>query len=157
MKGHTAGEHLVNDYPQRIDIRAGIQLVAPHTASLLVRHVRRRAEHHAGLRVGRRFAQLGNAEIYDLGDEFPLVAARKKKVVGLEVAMNNAQPVRRAQAPRHLLKDFRNIRHAKRPPPPEGLAQRFAFQKFHGNVGRAIVRLGRFVNGDDVRVMNESC
>ncbi len=37
-----------------------------------------------------------------------------------------------------------------------GLAERFAFQKFHGDVVRAVIGLAGFVNGDDVRVMNAS-
>ena len=68
--------------------------------------------------------------------------------------MNDAQLVRGVQAPRRLLENFRNLRHGKRAPPLEGLAERFAFQKFHGDVGRAVIGLAGFVNGDDVRVMN---
>ncbi len=41
-----------------------------------------------------------------------------------------------------------------RAPPREGLAERFAFQKLHGDVGRAVIGLAGFVNGDDVRVIN---
>ena len=33
--------------------------------------------------------------------------------------------------------------HGKRAPPLEGLTERFAFQEFHGDVGRAIIRLGQ--------------
>ena len=41
-----------------------------------------------------------------------------------------------------------------RAPPLEGLTERFAFQKLHGDVGRAVIGLAGFVNGDDVRLMN---
>ena len=42
-----------------------------------------------------------------------------------------------------------------RSPQQQGLAEGFAFQKFHGDVGRAVVGLAGFVNGDDVvGVMN---
>ena len=68
--------------------------------------------------------------------------------------MNDAQLVRGIQAPRRLLENFRNLRHGKRAPPLEDLAERFAFQEFHGDVGRAVIGLGRFVNGDDIRVMD---
>jgi hypothetical protein len=68
--------------------------------------------------------------------------------------MNDAQLVRGVQPPRRLLENFRNLRHAKRAPPCEDLAERFAFQKLHGDVGRAVIGLAGFVNGDDVRVMN---
>ena len=36
----------------------------------------------------------------------------------------------------------------------EDLAEGFAFQKFHGDVGRAVIGLAGFVNGDDIGVMN---
>ena len=42
----------------------------------------------------------------------------------------------------------------KRPPLLDNLTERFAFQKLHGDVGRAVIRLARFVNGDDIGVMN---
>jgi hypothetical protein len=41
-----------------------------------------------------------------------------------------------------------------RPPAREGRAEGFAFQKFHGDVGRAVIGLAGFVNGDDIHVMN---
>jgi len=66
--------------------------------------------------------------------------------------MNDAQLVRGVQPPRRLLEDFRDLGHGKRAPPCEGLTERFAFQKFHGDVGRAIIGLAGFVNGDDVWV-----
>ncbi len=71
--------------------------------------------------------------------------------------MNDAQLVRGVQSPRRLLENFRNLRHGKRTPPREGLAEGFAFQKLHGDVGGAVIGLAGFVNGDNVRVMNASC
>ncbi len=68
--------------------------------------------------------------------------------------MDDAQLVRGVQPPRRLLKNFRNLRHGKRTPPREGPTKRFAFQKLHGDVGRAVIGLAGFVNGDDVRVVN---
>jgi hypothetical protein len=68
--------------------------------------------------------------------------------------MDDAQLVRGVQSSRRLLENFRNLRQGKRAPPREGLAERFAFQKLHGDVGRAVISLAGFVNGDDVRVMN---
>ena len=68
--------------------------------------------------------------------------------------MNDAQLVRGVQSSRRLLENFRNLGHGKRTPPREGLAEGFAFQKLHGDVGRAVIGLAGFVNGDNVRVMN---
>ncbi|MGO8788373.1 MAG: hypothetical protein ACLQVL_13460 [Terriglobia bacterium] len=55
---------------------------------------------------------------------------------------------------RRLLENFGHFGDGKWAPPLEGLAERFAFQKLHGDVGRAVVGLARFVNGDDIRVMD---
>jgi len=41
-----------------------------------------------------------------------------------------------------------------RTPSHEGLTEGFAFQKLHGDVGRAVNGLAGFVNGDDIEVMN---
>jgi len=67
--------------------------------------------------------------------------------------MNDAQLVRGVQPSRRLLENFRNLGTEMRPA-REGLAERFAFQKFHCDVGRAVIGLAGFVNGDDVWVMN---
>jgi hypothetical protein len=83
-----------------------------------------------------------------------VVGIGEENVIGLEVAMNDAQLVRGVQAPRRLLENFRNLGHRKRATAREGLAEGFAFQKFHGDVGRAVIGLAGFVNGDDVYVMN---
>ena len=42
----------------------------------------------------------------------------------------------------------------KRTPTREGLTERFAFQKLHGDVGGAVIGVAGFVNGDDIYVMN---
>ncbi len=68
--------------------------------------------------------------------------------------MNDAQLVRGVQPARRLLENFRNLGDGERTPPREGLAEGFSFQKLHGDVGRAVVGLAGFVNGDDVCVMN---
>jgi hypothetical protein len=52
------------------------------------------------------------------------------------------------------LKNSAALRHGKRTPPRQGLAEGFAFQKFHGDVGRAVIGLPRFVNGNHVGMMN---
>jgi len=68
--------------------------------------------------------------------------------------MDDSQLVCGVQPPRRLLENFRNLGHGKRAASREGLAERFAFEVLHGDVGRAIIGLAGFVNGDNVRVMN---
>jgi hypothetical protein len=58
------------------------------------------------------------------------------------------------QTVRSLLENFRNFSDGKCAPALEGLAERFSFQEFHSDVRRAIIGLGDFVNGDDVRVVD---
>ena len=99
---------------------------------------------------------VGNADGEGRHEACPyvVVGIRQKDVIGFEVAMNDAQLVRGVQTPRRLLENFRNFGHGKRTPPLEGLAERFAFQEFHGDVRRAVIGLAGFVNGDDIRVTN---
>jgi hypothetical protein len=68
--------------------------------------------------------------------------------------MNDAQLVGGVQSSRRLLENFRNLGHGERPPPRQSLAEGFAFQEFHGDVGSAVIGLAGFVYGDDVGVMN---
>jgi hypothetical protein len=63
--------------------------------------------------------------------------------------MNDAQLVRGVQSPRRLLENFRNLEHGKCATSRECLAKGFPFQKFHGNVGRAVVGLAGFLKGSD--------
>jgi hypothetical protein len=75
----------------------------------------------------------------------------RKKAKGVKYTMR----ARLAQSTAaRLNENFRNLDQGKWTTPREGLAERFAFQEFHGDVRRAVIRLGRFVNGDDVRVVN---
>jgi hypothetical protein len=68
--------------------------------------------------------------------------------------MNDAQLVRGVQTSRCLLENFRNFADGKCAAPRETLAEGFAFQKFHGDVGRAVIGLAGFVNGDDVGMVD---
>ncbi len=78
---------------------------------------------------------------------------RFPSIQAAEFKNNSALPKQRARLPaRPSLPDFPS--DYRRASPPEDLAERFAFQKLHGDVGRAVIGLAGFVNGDDVRVMN---
>jgi hypothetical protein len=69
-------------------------------------------------------------------------------------ATTDAQLVRGVQPSRRLLGYFGNLGQGKGAPPRGGMTERFAFQKLHDNVGRTVIGLAGFVNGDDIRVMN---
>ena len=63
--------------------------------------------------------------------------------------MNDAQLVRGVQSSRGLLENFRYFGDRNCTPPRQGLAEGFAFQKFHGDVGRAVIGLAGFLKGSD--------
>ena len=90
LEGPPSGGHLVEQHPERIDIRAGIVRVA---AQLLGRHVRERAEDRARLRqVGhgvRCVEETREAEVEDLRGS----GGGQHDVAGFQVAVQNPAPV----------------------------------------------------------------
>ena len=74
---------LVQDHPERVDVRARVHLLA---FDLLGRHVRGSADHAAGRRQTVLVVdELGDAEVEDLG----FAAIGDEDVVRLQVAVNN--------------------------------------------------------------------
>ena len=53
---------------------------------------------------------------------------------------------------RHLLGNLDHLGDRQGPTPLHQLAERFAFEVLHGDVGRAVIGLAGFVNGDDIWV-----
>jgi hypothetical protein len=92
-----AGEHLVEHHPQRPQVGSRVDGITPH---LLRRHVVWRPERVAGSRpvVAR---DLGDPEVHDLGH----AVRGDEDVLGLDVAVNDASLVRRAEAIGDLLRD----------------------------------------------------
>ena len=93
----SPGGHLVHHAAQRIDVAAAVDLVRlPRT--LLRRHVRRRAHHHAGLRLAGGIALVvgdaGDAEVDDLDEVLLSLVDDQVDVVGLQVAVHDALAVR---------------------------------------------------------------
>jgi len=95
--------------------------------------------------------------LHNRAAEFAFVAVGQEDVVGFKVTVNDTQLMHGIQAPCCLQEDLRNFGDGQRTLPMEDLAQRFAFQELHGDVRRAVIALGRFVNGNDVEVMNAPC
>ena len=91
LERRPAGEHLVEDGPQRIDIGRGTDLLAP-PACLFRGHVAGRSEDVAGHRRTRAAGdQLRQAEVDDLG----LAVGRDQHVVRRQVTMDDPPLVRR--------------------------------------------------------------
>ena len=131
--------------------------VDPGAGELLGRHVRRRPDDRAGLRVvaagddagvaaALRGVQAGDAEV---GDAHAPVGA-DEDVVRLDVAVDDAGAVRRRQAGAGLQEHRDDLRPASRAlgqPARHGRA----LDELHGQVHRALVEIG-LVQGDDVGV-----
>ena len=126
---------------------------------LLGRHVRGRAERHAGrgepgtrpgtiLRRGRD--RLGDAEVSD--DRVP---AREKHILRLEVAVHHASTVRVRQRVGQLADDAGPVRHRQRALARETSAQRFAVHVRH-HVKQQAVRITRVVDAEHVGVCQPS-
>ena len=77
---------------------------------------------------------------------------RQENVIRLQVAVDDAQLVRGMKPARGLLQNLSDFGHGQRSPPLVPLAQRLAFEVFHGNIGRAVVALAGFVDSNDVGV-----
>ena len=97
-EGHVAGERLVDDDAERVDV--GARVYVGSLRALFGRHVLRRADDEVGrgqARIGLVYGllNLGDAEVQDLR---PVAAARglfEHDVVALEVAVDDALGVRR--------------------------------------------------------------
>ena len=147
-----AGEHLVRDHAQRVDIGAVVDV--PRAVDLLGRHVVRRADHRAGL--GQLLARaLGPDELRDPEvEQLHLDAAvdvLEPDVVGLEIAVDEALVVRRLERAQRLLEDRERLGPRQRAP-ADPRRQRLAFEVLHHEEHAAEGIAAEVVDVDDVLV-----
>ncbi len=122
---------------------------------LLGRHVERRAHHRAGLRVdvARVREQLGDAEVEHL-HEIRIAAARdEENIVGLEIAMDDAASVRRAERFANAPSDVRGARD-RRSLALQEIRKALPLEPFHHDVRRAVAELAEVEDVDDVLVLD---
>ena len=155
LEGRVAGEHLVENHAEAVDVGARIDVVV---GALLGRHVARRADQRAGLgeRVERArgvLLQLGDAEVQHLDEQRVVVVAREDDVRGLEVAVDDAAAVRVLDAVGDLAGDGRGFVEGERARALQSLAERLAFDEFHDDVGLAARERPVVVGAGDVRVV----
>ena len=162
-EGALAAEHLVEHQAKGEDVASGVH---GHAGRLLGRHVSGGAQNDAELRgvdaaVGRRgdggaadgseIHQLGQAEIENLG----LSVLGEHDVGGLQIAVDDAGPVRLAERRGNLLREPDGLQHRE-------AAGRYSFGEglalyiLHGDeVVAALFRV--VVDGDDVGVVEAGC
>ena len=132
-----------------------LRCVDRHAAGLLGRHVRGRADHRAGRGLEAdvlvvAVEQLGDAEVEQL-DELGAVGGRDDDhVVGLEVAVDDADGVRGLEAVADLHEHGERARQVDAGARP--LAEALAAQELHDDERRAVVELDEVGDVDDVAV-----
>ena len=135
------GDHLVEHHPDGVEVRARVDLVG--AAGLLGRHVLGRAHDDAGdgelllLRIGA--PRLGDAEVDEL-EEGLSPAERDEHVLGLEVAVDDAERVRRLERLEDLRRVVARRRHRQPPLALHHRRQRLALQQLHHDVRVAVGR-----------------
>ncbi len=148
-----AGQQLVDHAPDRVDVRPRVGLLA---AALLGRDVARRTEHLARVRqpVLERLelrVQPGQPEVDHL-DHDRAVALFEEDVLGLEVAVDHARLVRRADRLADLRDDRERRLDVERRALGQRRAERPAFEQLHDEVGADVLRHAVVVHGHDVRM-----
>ena len=150
--GRVAGQHLVGDHGERVDVGGRRDRV---TAHLLGCRVGQRADEQRRIGEARLVARRlhgGEAEINHLVDALARLVAVDDDVGGLEVAVRDAAVVGQLQRGGHRRQDGGDAGRRHRRLQLDLLAQAWAAQQFHHHerlVGGVEVEVE---NADDVRV-----
>ena len=145
-----ADEHLVAHDAQAINVRTAVDL--PVAGRLLGAHEVRCPDRHAGGRqrsAGGRGQRLGDAEIRH---DDPAAAALEEDVVGLHVAVDDADGVGGAQGIRRLGQDAPHFLRREAAPALEARRQRLAVHVGHDEVHDPVRPFADGVNRHDVGV-----
>ena len=145
-----AGEHLVEDDPQRVHVdlrcdRGGVDLLG--------RHVRRRADDVAGLGQAFLFGGLAQAGDDPEVEDLHLLlseGAFEDHVAGLEVAVHEALAVRLREAGGELLEDPDGVVRLEGRALLDAILERDAVEEAHHEVDQAALRRPVVPDGHDV-------
>ena len=143
-------QHFEEQNAERVEIRVRASLFA---ASLLGRHVFRRAKDRALGGQARVVSQRGQTEVQDLDEVFATAALSEQDVVALQIAVNDAEVVCASQGGAHLFEHVDAAREGQRPT-RELRRQRCADQVLHHQVQLAVIGFADVVNVDDVSVVD---
>ncbi len=156
VEGELAGEHLVEDDRQRVDVAARVEHLA---LRLLGRHELRRAEDHALLREHDRagpqlaLGHLGEAEVEHLGVVAQAAVGGEEDVLRLEIAVDDPLEVRLLEGAAALDEDGHRALGRERALLADHLVQVLALQVLHDDVERSVVELAEEEHLDGVGVL----
>jgi hypothetical protein len=137
----------VEQRAQCVDVRARIELTLPER--LLRTHVRRCAERHAGFRQSPLSASRGDRDPKIGHERSSLV---QQDVLGLDVAMDDAVPMRVVEGARDFGCDAHGVAYWKPWLSRNSLSQRLAVHERH-HVKQRAVGLSRVEERQDVRML----
>ena len=152
VEGGVAGDGLVENAAERVEIGA---VIDGQALELFGRHVMDRA--HERIQVVdrlrlRRVEILGEAEVENLDlEERGGRRARDHEVAGLEIAMDEAEGMRRDDGLEALLRKAEKILELERAA-DKHILERFALDEFHDDVGALCVD-AVIEDGDDIGVL----
>ncbi len=144
VEGDVAGEHLVEDDAERVDVRLAVDGVAE---GLLRGDVVRRAEDAAVSGEALLVQRARDAEVGDLGHALLV----DEDVLRLDVAVDDAAAVRGAERAGDLDRVGERLVDGQRARPADAVLERLPLDVLEDDVG-ALVVLARVDHADDVRV-----
>jgi len=159
-----AGEHLVGHHAERIDVRAGGDVLAER---LLGRHVFGRSVDHTELRerlpggagsvffVARELGHrhFGDAEVEHFDEVRLTVAIDEHHVLGLEIAVHDSEHVRALKCSGNLTQDAHDAADFERPD-GDGIAKAFPFDVLEHEKERAVFELPEVGRGRDIGMID---
>jgi uncharacterized protein (DUF2252 family) len=150
-EGPSTGQQLVQDHAERVEVGARVELTVH---DLLGRHVRGRAVDLA-VHGEARICAVQHAHQAEVEDDHAQAAraVHQHQVLGVEVAVHEAQAVRRAQAQRHLPHQLGDLAGHEAPALLQSLRQRGALQQLHGHEHQAVGRHAEVVHLHHVGVV----
>ena len=154
-EGDAPGEQFEEDDPHGVEVGPAVQRVA---ASLLGAHVLGRAAHQprsrqrAALRRRLLFQDLRQAEIHHLDEVEPRAERLEHYVVGLQVAVHDAEGVRLFERGERLFQHVGDTRERQRPLVVHHARQMSTAQVLHHDVRLTLLGAPEIEDGDRVRM-----
>ena len=145
LEGLAARQRLGHGDGERKHVAAPVQ---QPPIDLLRGHIGGRADHRARLRQPVVGEDVGDAEVH----KFRRAVGADEHVVGLDVAVNDAAPVRVLQRVGDLGGHRQRLSGGHRAEALEAGAQRLALQMLHGDELPPVLGVSHLVDGDDGRV-----